>query len=127
MKLEIDYNPKGYNKIEGYFAGKIIVAGRDYTHSLILTRSSLIPDWPPARITEMQAEHLALFLKLKPEVLLLGTGRKLVFVHPGILLPLQRAGIGCEVMDTGGACRTYNSLVSEGRDVAAALLMIEPG
>jgi uncharacterized protein len=35
------------------------------------------------------------------------------------------AGIGWEVMDTGAACRTYNILMSEGRNVAAALLMIE--
>lgn len=127
MKLEIDYTQKGYNKIQGYSAGKIIIAGRDYTRSLILTRSSLISDWPPTRITETQVEHFALFLELKPEVLLIGTGRKLVFVNQEIILPLQRASIGCEVMDTGAACRTFNYLVSEGRDVAAALLMIEPG
>jgi len=29
------------------------------------------------------------------------------------------------VMDTGAACRTYNILMSDGRRVAAALLMIE--
>jgi uncharacterized protein len=28
-------------------------------------------------------------------------------------------------MDTGAACRTYNILMGEGRNVAAALLMIE--
>lgn len=127
MKLVINYNPKGYNQIQGYFAGKIIIAGRDYTRSLILTRSSLISDWPPTRITETKVEHFALFLELKPEVLLIGTGRKLVFVNQEIILPLQRARIGCEMMDTGAACRTFNYLVSEGRDVAAALLMIEPG
>ena len=34
-------------------------------------------------------------------------------------------GIGCEVMDTGAACRTYNVLVSEGRRAVAALLLSE--
>jgi uncharacterized protein len=42
-----------------------------------------------------------------------------------LLAPLVEAGIGWEVMDTGAACRTYNILMSEGRNVAAALLMIE--
>ena len=32
-------------------------------------------------------------------------------------------GIGCEVMDTGAACRTYNILASEDRKVVAALLL----
>ena len=31
-------------------------------------------------------------------------------------------GIGLEVMDLGSACRTYNILVAEHRNVAAALL-----
>ena len=32
-------------------------------------------------------------------------------------------GIGCEVMDTGAACRTYNVLVSESRRAVAALFL----
>ena len=32
-------------------------------------------------------------------------------------------GIGFEVMDTSAACRTYNVLVSEGRDVMALLII----
>lgn len=32
-------------------------------------------------------------------------------------------GIGVEVMDTHAACRTYNILMAEGRDVAAALIL----
>ncbi|MES9980463.1 MAG: Mth938-like domain-containing protein, partial [Candidatus Thiodiazotropha sp. 6PLUC5] len=32
--------------------------------------------------------------------------------------------VGLEVMATDAACRTYNILMSEGRQVAAALLMI---
>jgi uncharacterized protein len=36
---------------------------------------------------------------------------------------VSERGIGVEVMDTGAACRTYNILVSEGRDVVAALLL----
>ena len=33
-------------------------------------------------------------------------------------------GIGIEVMDTGAACRTYNILMGEGRQVVAGLLPI---
>jgi uncharacterized protein len=35
---------------------------------------------------------------------------------------LRAAGIALEPMDTGAACRTYNVLVAEGREVAAALI-----
>jgi uncharacterized protein len=37
--------------------------------------------------------------------------------------PLIDAGIGFEVMDTGAACRTYNILMAEGRQVLAALIV----
>jgi uncharacterized protein len=39
---------------------------------------------------------------------------------------LIERGIGVETMDTVAACRTFNVLASEGRAVAAALL-IEDG
>ena len=39
--------------------------------------------------------------------------------------PLTQAGIGLEIMDTAAACRTYNILMSEDRNVVAALFMIE--
>ena len=65
------------------------------------------------------------FLEIMPEVLLIGTGQKLVFPDQKILLPLYHAGIGHEIMDTGAACRSYNFLVGEGRHVAAALFMIQ--
>ena len=58
----------------------------------------------------------------RPEVILLGTGNRLQFPHPRLTRPLQQAGIGLEAMDTVAACRTYNILMAEGRQVLAALL-----
>ena len=58
----------------------------------------------------------------RPEVILLGTGSRLHFPHPSLTHPLQLAGIGLEAMDTVAACRTYNILMAEGRQVLAALL-----
>ena len=39
-----------------------------------------------------------------------------------MLAALAHARIGIAVMDTGAACRTYNILMSEGRQVLAALI-----
>jgi uncharacterized protein len=36
---------------------------------------------------------------------------------------LIEANIGYEIMDTAAACRTYNILMAEGRNVAAALII----
>ena len=45
------------------------------------------------------------------------------FVKPALMRHLMAARIGVETMDTAAACRTYNILVGEGRQVMAALLI----
>lgn len=94
--------------------------------SLIVSPEQLLTDWPPQTLAELQAEHWASVLALRPEVVLLGTGARLVFPPPAVLSACYQAGIGVEVMDTGAACRTFNILAAEGRNVVAALLQIEP-
>ena len=43
---------------------------------------------------------------------------------PKIRMALKEVGINLEVMDTGGAVRTFNILQAEGRRVAAALIAV---
>jgi uncharacterized protein len=62
---------------------------------------------------------------LKPELILIGTGNKQRFPKPELLKSLILAKIGFEIMDSQAACRTYNILVGEGRQVLLALL-VEP-
>ena len=52
-----------------------------------------------------------------------GTGKQARFPHPELLQPLIQAHKGLEVMSVDAACRTYNLLISEGRQVAAALML----
>ena len=93
--------------------------------SLILTAQQLIIDWEPNQPHELTPSHLDAVLELDPELVLLGTGTRQHFPAMDILLPLHRAQIGIEVMDTAAACRTFNILVGGDRHVVAALMMIE--
>ena len=61
-----------------------------------------------------------------PEVLLIGTGPRQVFLRPDVLRPLLALGIGIETMTTQAAARTYNILMSEERRVLALLLPGDP-
>lgn len=80
-------------------------------------------DWPVATMAELdEASFAAIVERGDIEILLLGTGARLMPVSAEIRLALKRAGIVVEPMDTGAACRTYNVLVAEDRRVAAALL-----
>jgi len=90
--------------------------------SFIVSPRHLLPGWPPASISNLQAEHLEAIIELQPELVLLGTGAQLTFPPPQILAALHRQRIGVEIMDTAAACRTYNILMTEGRFVVAGLI-----
>jgi uncharacterized protein len=124
MKIHLESGDGRY-AIRRYAAGEVAVNEIVYTASLIVTPQQVIADWPPRDFGSLTAEHFEAVLGLRPEVVLLGTGRRLRFPPPALLAGLMRERIGYEVMDTGAACRTYNILMAEGRRVAAALLMIE--
>lgn len=113
------------NLIRTYAPGRIVVNQATYTRSLIVLPSQVIADWPPQVFTDFTPDHFELLTALAAEVVILGTGQRQQFPRAELLATLVKAGIGWEVMDSGAACRTYNILMSEGRNVAAALLMIE--
>lgn len=123
MKIELDIQTAG-NRIQSYATGSITVNETIYTASLLLAPDRVIADWPPQTFADLAPQHLATVAALQPEIVLLGTGRLLRFPDDQILAPLIDNDIGYEIMDTGAACRSYNILMSEGRRVVAALLMI---
>jgi uncharacterized protein len=113
------------NLIRTYLPGQITVSQDSYTRSLIVLPGQIITDWPPQSFEELTTAHIVTLVTLRPELLILGTGQKQRFPRAEQLAPLAATGIGWEVMDTGAACRTYNILMGEGRNIAAALMMIE--
>lgn len=90
-------------------------------HSLILSGNEH-KQWHATDFDSLAAEHLMVALDFKPEVVLLGCGATMRFPNPEILAPLHRQGIGVELMNTAAACRTFNILAAEGRDVVALML-----
>ena len=109
--------------ITGYTAGAISVAGVEYAHSLRVAHASVAAPWAVTTFAEITDTTVADAATVGAEIVLLGTGKKLRFPPPDALKPLRDARIGFEVMDTAAACRTYNVLLGEGRQVAALLLL----
>lgn len=124
MHIQLETGGKA-NLIRTYAPGHIDVNQETYTRSLIVLPGQVIPDWPPQLFSDLTVAHIEALAALSPEIVVLGTGQRQQFPRAEILAPLIKAGIGWEIMDSGAACRTYNILMSEGRNVAAALLMIE--
>lgn len=110
--------------ISAYAPGSITVNETRYERSLVVAPDWLIPDWGPRDLSDLETDHFAEILTHQPEILLLGTGKNLRFPAPELLKPFPARQIGVEVMDTAAACRTYNILMGENRQVAAALIML---
>lgn len=122
MKLHASVTA-GLMTITAYDAGFIAVNGRPLTRSFLLTPRRLIEDWSPAGFEALTEGDFSAIAAVGSPIVLLGTGARQRFPAARLLRPLAERGVGIEIMDTHAACRTYNILMSEGRDVAAALLV----
>lgn len=122
MKLHLT-TAENQHLITGYGEDFIEINQIRYAQNLIVLANQLILDWNAIGFAELSAENFIVIADIKPEVVLLGTGSTHRFLHPKITQNLTEKGIPIECMTTAAACRTYNILMSEGRNVAAALLM----
>ncbi len=106
---------------------KCIRVHQDYFNQpFILSGQRIIPEWGVTSVEDINEESLQALFELQPEVVLIGTGNTQVFLPPATQVHFFRRGIGFEVMTTDAACRTFNVLVAEGREVVAALLPLTP-
>jgi uncharacterized protein len=145
MQVSLEVNPGSYT-IHAYEPGQITInlpagmavpakinneypsdpdrSGREILfNSLIISPSKLIRDWPPQSFEGLNQTHFEQLSELLPEIVLFGSGDRLRWPDPALLAPLINNGIGIEIMDTAAACRTYNILMADGRNFAAALLV----
>lgn len=109
--------------VTGYTADSVSVGGVEHRHSVVVSHRAAAQPWNVASFAEITGTTVADGTKVQAEIVILGTGKKLRFPAPEALRPLIDARIGFEVMDTAAACRTYNVLLGEGRQVAALLLI----
>lgn len=122
MKFHLATTDDNY-LITGYDLGWIEINRQRFSQNLILLPKQLMPDWDTSDMASIRAEHFEKLAALKPDVVLLGTGARHQFLHPKLSLALTQIGVSLECMNTHAACRTYNILMAEGRNVAAALLI----
>ena len=123
MRFARDQIDSGYT-IQAYGQGQVTINDEVVTSSVVVTPARLLREWEPERFDDLAPAHLEALAELEPEIVVLGTGGRLRFPAAAVTASLAARGIGVEVMDTAAACRTYNILVSEDRNVVAALLMI---
>lgn len=120
MKLHLT-QAEGKHLIMGYGPGWVQVNQDRHTSAFLMTPEHL-QRWPLDSLAILAPENFQAVVALAPEVFILGTGMRQKFPSVASLKLLIEAGIGYEIMDTPAACRTYNILMSEGRNVAIGII-----
>ena len=110
--------------IHGYGDGGFRISGNRFSGSVFVTprHTSL---WSPPTPEQLTAP--AIFDVVPEEVpplLLLGIGAAPLGPLQTLADDLKQQGIALELMSTAAACRTWNVLISEGRNAAAALYAV---
>lgn len=120
MKLQPDQSDA--QTISAHGPGWVAVGAEKITHNVVLGSHGERFEWAGS-FEQLGPEHFAALAQLKVEVVIFGSGRRIRFPQPAWIAPLAARRIGVETMDTAAACRTYNILAQEGREVAVALLL----
>jgi uncharacterized protein len=111
------------NAIRACTEQEVRLRDRAYRGSVIVTRDAVVADWRPPPPEKLTIADFSQLLEHSPDVLLLGTGSRQRLPPPALYADLAARGIGLEVMDNRAACRTYNLLLGEFREVAVALML----
>jgi uncharacterized protein len=112
--------------ISGYGPGWVAVNGEKISHSVVVGARGQRLDWCCDDFTTLTAGHFEQLTAFDAEIVIFGSGQRLRFPRPEWLQSLMARRIGMETMDTQAACRTYNILAGEGRNVIVALLLDQP-
>jgi uncharacterized protein len=123
LKLQPDQSDA--QTISAHGPGWVAVGQEKITHNVVLGARGQRLEWAGS-FEELGPEHFQQLADLGVEVVIFGSGARIRFPKPAWIAPLGKGRIGIETMDTPAACRTYNILAQEGRDVAVALLLDNP-
>ena len=121
MKFQPD-RADGVNLITRHEPGRVRVGAVEHVGAVIVPWVNAVESWQVAAWEDLTAAHFERLLRLRPELVIFGSGARLRFAPAALMRPLIDARVGVETMDTAAACRTYNVLAAERRAVVAALL-----
>ena len=111
--------------IDGYGDGGFVIAGTRYLGSMLVFPERSL-SWDVESTDGLTVQSLSPVIKgdEQTRILIVGCGPTFLPLPTGLRDGLREHGIVLEWMDTGAACRTYNVLLAEDRQLAAALIAV---
>lgn len=116
--------PTGKHIITSYGGGGFKINSTSHNGNIIIT-DDCVKSWNIGQFEDVNTESLVnIFKNTNTEILIVGCGSTHIRVTKELQNAFRQVGISVEVMVTGAACRTYNVLLGEGRNVSAALVAV---
>jgi hypothetical protein len=111
--MEIQKEDRQLHTIQSYSEHEIMIADKIYTQSIVVTTTEIISPWASGvDLPEIKALDLS-----STELVIVGFHTPDISVGFPIREYLANLQIGLEVMNIGAACRTFNILIAENRQV----------
>ncbi|CDZ79217.1 hypothetical protein BN59_03535 [Legionella massiliensis] len=121
--MHINLEAADQNSIQAYSDEGIKVGSSTYQSSLIISTHEIISEWPISSIQELDEESLEPLLRYQPKIIIIGHKQQGKFAPQPTILALAKRRIGLETMSIGAACRTFNVLLNEQREVVIGLII----
>jgi uncharacterized protein len=121
MLLTLD-NQTNALRVRRYAPDEIWIGDQCVRAPCILAPHQLLTGWEATSIATLTRAQLQPALALQPRILLVGAARDITRPPAALRREIEALGVALECMELGAACRTYNVLSQEGRDVVAGLI-----
>ena len=111
------------NKIIAYSDYWFKLEDRIVQKNIVISKDRIDEDFLTDNFQDFTLKHLRKLISWQPEIILIGSGKSSNFPNKQWQDYTNNRDIGLEVMDTGAACRSYNLLVDDNRNVIACLFL----
>lgn len=122
--MHVNLAPNESHAIQAYSDHEIQINSKKYSASLIVSQHEIIDCWTVNFITDLNEETIQPLLKYKPNIILIGyidSKPDLLQLHQ-LKQMLETQFISIELTSIGAACRTFNILLCEHRDVVLGII-----
>lgn len=122
--MEINKEPKTKFSIQSYDTESITIQNTKYTSSTIISKNHIESNWAVQSLGDLNVNNIQSLLSLNPEIIIIGHNNIDEQIPIEIRTLLTKNRIGIESMSVGAACRTFNILLNEDRNVVYAFIKV---
>jgi uncharacterized protein len=118
--MDMNVHQSSSFQFNSYSDSSVTINDKEFRTNIIVTNTEVV-DFKVNDIHDLELRHLDEIIQNKPDLIIFGTGDKVIYPDFKLLEKLNQLGIGFEVMPIQALCRTYNFLISEDRKIACIL------